>query len=428
MALYPDVRRGAYHQYHSSLKLFLAAGGNPVVAYDLNIPRSTVASWKRTDFTKLITTPVTDSALDDFRLYQKFIDDRVGQKLFQTYSHVSETFHIILRKIKNSKDIFNKSKSMILETIENVRLVIGIQNALKLFKLSRRKYDMWVKNISCSSSPIGLCVRQYPNQLLQSEVDAFKRFFLGFEFSKWPLNSIYYEGVRKGLLTFSLSTFYKYARDLGFSHPVPDSRRANHKIGIRAAGPNKIWHMDITIFKPIDHVKVYIYLVVDNYSRFILGWRASLVHSASLCSEHWSRLTRNFGDPRSGDTIQVLVDGGPENKPLPLEPNLIPIKMVIAQKDILFSNSMIEAINKILKYRYLFTQDLANYPAVIEHLRKSIPEFNFIRPYGPLQGLTPAEAFSEIAPDPSRFKKHFHKIQEQRYQTNRTDLCPICKD
>ena len=33
----------------------------------------------------------------------------------------------------------------------------------------------------------------------------------------------------------------------------------------------------------------------------------------------------------------------------------------------------------------------------------SIPGFNNIRPYGPLFGLTPAEAFSGIRPDKNRF-------------------------
>ena len=89
---------------------------------------------------------------------------------------------------------------------------------------------------------------------------------------------------------------------------------------------------------------------------------------------------------------------------------------------------MIESINKQLKYRYLFTRDLLNFNATVEFLNKSVPEFNYIRPYNPLKGLTPAEAFSGISPDPNRFKEHFQGIQELRCKTNRTGLCPICKD
>jgi len=41
---------------------------------------------------------------------------------------------------------------------------------------------------------------------------------------------------------------------------------------LKATFPNQYWHADITIFKTLDNVKQYIYLVVDNYSRKILSW------------------------------------------------------------------------------------------------------------------------------------------------------------
>lgn len=45
--------------------------------------------------------------------------------------------------------------------------------------------------------------------------------------------------------------------------------------GIRASAPNEMWHADITEFKTANGVISYIYLVLDNFSKFITSWRVS---------------------------------------------------------------------------------------------------------------------------------------------------------
>jgi len=46
---------GIYNnQYDTSIKKYIAAGGNPALAWDLGIPHSTTSSWRKTDFSKHI--------------------------------------------------------------------------------------------------------------------------------------------------------------------------------------------------------------------------------------------------------------------------------------------------------------------------------------------------------------------------------------
>jgi hypothetical protein len=117
----PINRRGIYKQYHSSIKLFIASGGNTALAYDLGIPPSTISSWKRNDFSRLITHPLTGSPKNDLLLFQRFIENRFAMRLFKTYLSVSDVFHSILRSRDNFRDIFNESRNLILQTIENSR-------------------------------------------------------------------------------------------------------------------------------------------------------------------------------------------------------------------------------------------------------------------------------------------------------------------
>src|SRR5690606_38826821 len=46
-------------------------------------------------------------------------------------------------------------------------------------------------------------------------------------------------------------------------------------IGIRASKPNELWHADVTYFFTPDNIKLYIYTVVDNFSRFPLSVKVS---------------------------------------------------------------------------------------------------------------------------------------------------------
>ena len=45
---------------------------------------------------------------------------------------------------------------------------------------------------------------------------------------------------------------------------------------LRAHTSKQILHMDVTIFRPSDHSRVYIYLILDNFSRAIMGWKVLL--------------------------------------------------------------------------------------------------------------------------------------------------------
>jgi len=58
----------------------------------------------------------------------------------------------------------------------------------------------------------------------------------------------------------------------------------------------------------------------------------------------------------SSTKIDPIVGGGPENNNSAVATRLesIPLKKLIAGGDLTYSNSLIEAVNKILKYRYLF--------------------------------------------------------------------------
>ena len=92
---------------------------------------------------------------------------------------------------------------------------------------------------------------------------------------------VYYKALRDNAVFMGIGTWYKYANRLGIKRKFFRINRKN-VIGIRASRPLQILHMDVTIFKPLDNTKVYIYFIVDNFSRTILSWKASVEYSSSI--------------------------------------------------------------------------------------------------------------------------------------------------
>jgi hypothetical protein len=103
------------------------------------------------------------------------------------------------------------------------------------------------------------------------------------------------------------------------------------------------------------------------------------------------------------------------------------IKHLIAQKDIPFSNSRIEAFNKIIKHQFLLPQNLANRKQLINALAEDVTTYNTIRPQLSLQGNTPAETFSGKQLDINLYKTHFDNQKIVRITQNQQNKCKGCK-
>ena len=244
--------------------------------------------------------------------------------------------------------------------------------------------------------------------------------------------SIAWNAIRNDIIYISVSTWYKYVHLLGLVHSLPSNRRKNHKTGIRALIPKEIIHADLTIYRPLDNIKVYISIIMDNFSRFILGWKASLKPTAKLCLDNLKQVYDNYLNPiHPNNSVELIVDGGSENNNESVNTFISDIdglQKLIAQKDIIFSNSMVEAVNKTLKYRYLFQKELPDYKSTIKYLKNhAINDYNH-RPHSALNGQTPYEIFHGIKLDRNKIKQQFEQARINRIQENRKQRCQNCDD
>ncbi|MBI3260057.1 MAG: DDE-type integrase/transposase/recombinase [Ignavibacteriae bacterium] len=210
----------------------------------------------------------------------------------------------------------------------------------------------------------------------------------------WSLASIYLKAVRDGLVTCGLSTFYLYIKILGLrSDTKPKYIKQFHPL--RALFPNEYIHADITLFKTINGIKHYIYLVADNYSRKVLSYAVSTKFSVQLRIDT-IKAALNLAQNNIQTKQHILItDAGieNENKDMDKFTHTNGIIKLVAQREIPSSNSLIEAINKMLKYTCLYTKPIPNTEALIDAMKEFIYEHNHLKPMLILGGKTPNEAY-----------------------------------
>ena len=162
------------------------------------------------------------------------------------------------------------------------------------------------------------------------------------------------------------------------------------------------------MFRSSDHCRIYIYLVVDNFSRCILSCKASLSYSAKECLDNLNNAVALL--PARPDF--VLSDDGSENVLLKSS-----VPHLIAQKDITFSNSMVEAVFKHLKYYYLFPAAPGSFAATVSCLERAVLDYNN-KPHGELAGLSPLEVFNGLEWDKEGFAENIRIAKKERIRLN----------
>ncbi len=125
------------------------------------------------------------------------------------------------------------------------------------------------------------------------------------------------------------------------------------KVGILASHANEIWHIDTTLIRLLDGSRVYLLAVIDNFSQRILVWTVSATFDPESSAKLLLDAVRNTITP--GVPILMTHGGGKNLNPAvnELERSGL-LKLVLAQTDIQFSNSMIETWWRALKHQWLY--------------------------------------------------------------------------
>jgi len=414
--LLPTSTLSSYNSYHTSLKLLHYFDSLPLELKS-TIPNSTLSDWKNQNLSKIIGA---DMLPGDDILISRFAKNAKMKKAAKALFILSDTIVSLFKNVENKAEILRTNKSLILSTIKKTQPVLGSKRVLKMLGLSASKMYYWLEKKNCQNSIFKLCQPRHPHQLLVSEVIIIKKYLLDEKFKNWSSLSIYYQAMRDKAVFMGLGTWYKYAKRLGIKRGFFKLKR-KHDVGIRASKPLEILHMDITIFRTLDNTKIYIYFIVDNFSRAILNWKASTEYASATALNVLKGAIQKYGIKHKST---LITDGGSENhgEVLKFIDSSDHITKLIAQKDIIQSNSMVEAINKHMKYYYLFKKHIKDITALINCLIFSVADYNN-KPHGSIYGFTPNEVVNGEIPDNSVYQNSKIEAKKQRLLLNQITKC-----
>jgi transposase InsO family protein len=248
------------------------------------------------------------------------------------------------------------------------------------------------------------------------------------EHAHLSIKSLALYAQRMGQVFASPSSWGRLIRARGWARPRERLEPPRPRVGLRAAAPNALWHIDVTTLKLLDGSRAYIHAVIDNFSRKILAYEVTAGLSTGA-TESVLRYALSLVPFSWGSSIPTaLSDSGVENiGPLGRLAEQGLLEHLLAQIDVDFSNSMIERWFMSLKHRWLHLHELPDLETVRRLIDRFVREYNCDIPHSALHGWTPNEVYFKLRAElPAELAAARAAARAARIDANRRASCDSC--
>ena len=174
----------------------------------------------------------------------------------------------------------------------------------------------------------------------------------------------------EGVYLASISTFYRLLRRVGENRER--RRQATHPASVKpelvATAPNQVWSWDITKLRgPAKGTYYYLYVILDIYSRYVVGWMVAIRESAALAQVLIRQTCTKQGI--GADQLTIHADRGSSmtSKPVTFLLTDLGITQSHRRPHVSDDNPFSEAQFKTLKYRPDFPDRFASIEAARQH-------------------------------------------------------------
>lgn len=156
--------------------------------------------------------------------------------------------------------------------------------------------------------------------------------------------------------------------------------------------PNQVWAADITYIR-LKHWRVYLIVIVDRYSRYILSWELSLTLDTEFCMSALKKAIEKYWKPIIFNTDQ-WVQFTSKDFTSTLEENGIQISMDWKWRRI--DNVIVERLFRTIKYEEVYQKDYETPKDAYQNLALYIEKYNNRRLHSSLDYKTPGEIYWNI--------------------------------
>jgi putative transposase len=165
-----------------------------------------------------------------------------------------------------------------------------------------------------------------------------------------------------------------------------------------ARHPNELWSWDITkLLGPAKWTYFYLYVMLDVFSRYVVGWMVTHRESATLAERFIHETASRQGIAR--DQLTIHADRGPAmtSKPVALLLADLGITKTHSRPHVSNDNPFSEAQFKTLKYRPTFPVRLGSIQDARAHCHDFFPWYNTEHHHSALGLLTPYDVHHGLA-------------------------------
>jgi len=317
-------------------------------------------------------------------------------------------------------------KRSLLRAVERSRASLPLRSMLRVVRLSPSRYHAWNGEDQCALDDGSSCPRSSPQQLTATEVGVIHELVTSDDYRHVPTGTLARLAQRIAKVYASASTWCRLVREHRWRRPRQRVHPAAPKVGIRAARPNEIWHIDTSVLRLLDGSRAYLQAVIDNFSRRVLAWNVS----ASFDPNATAGLLLTAAKGISGDKPLLLADGGVENFNGAVDELIASglLSRVLAQTEITFSNSMIESWWRGLKHQWLFLNTLDSVRTVEKLVAFYVQEHNSRLPHSAFRGQTPDQMyFGTGGKIPGELESARQQARQARAEANWKRTCSACE-
>ena len=224
--------------------------------------------------------------------------------------------------------------------------------ACELMEISARTYQRWSRSDNVQDGRPGT-PHQPPNKLDEEERESILEVANSPEYADLPPSKIVPLLADSGRYIASESTFYRVLREKGqMTHRHRSKPPSGSKPrGLLAAGPNCVYSWDITYLPTrVRGMFFYLYMVMDVYSRKIVGWQVYKRESSELAADLMTDICITEGVKR--DQVTLHSDNGGAMKGATLLATLEKLGVIrsTSRPGVSSDNAYSESLFRTLKY------------------------------------------------------------------------------
>lgn len=384
-----STRSSGYKVHDPELRRLVSQTKNIDIAVKRGVPRTTAIYWAQSAKENIKAKSCAEVLLEEeiTKLNKELEKERAKNLFLRDIAQY-------LPKLKDGKRrVPTRIKKFIINKIEEYKKYATVAELLRLSSLHYTTYSRWKSDlVGCEFTNKGLCSKRKVNQLTGDEAVQILKLSVSKKYQHYSLTALWKYSMRNGLVMCSIETWFKYINMFGVRRLEPRKKKKIYEIGIRASSPNQIWHLDLSYFKLEDGTNVYLQVIIDNYSRYIVNWNLFTTKEAyntfGLLKGAKAKLSKST-------STEVYMDSGTENKNKTVDKIFYGknLKRVYAKVDVKYSNSMVESFFRSIKNNHIYKHSFENIEKLKKQIGFYINEHNHYIPHSAFEFQTPKEIY-----------------------------------